>query len=90
MFAENGIPLTRFAEMTSLAPSRILGRKAGLIRPGYPADFTVLDADAETVIHKDEMRSRSHNTPFDGWHVRGRVQTTIVEGEARYEYEKIG
>jgi len=90
VFAENDIPLTRFAEMTSLAPARILGRKAGLIRPGYPADFAVLDAEAESVIHKDEMRSLSHNTPFDGRRVRGRVVMTIVGGETRYEYNCAG
>ena len=67
-----------------------LGLQAGLLLPGYPADVTILSVSEETVIQKDHMRSRSHNTPFDGWHVRGRVQTTIVEGEARYEYEKIG
>lgn len=90
VFTENGIPLTRLSEMASLAPAKRLGLQAGLLLPGYPADVTILSVSEETVIQKDHMRSRSHNTPFDGWHVRGRVQTTIVEGEARYEYEKIG
>lgn len=89
VFHENGIPLTRLAEMTSLAPARRLGLKAGLLRPGYPADLTVLSVDEETVIRRDRMRSRSHNTPFDGRRVRGRTNLTIVEGETRYEYRKI-
>jgi dihydroorotase len=75
--------------MTSLAPARRLGLKAGLLRPGYPADLTVLSVDEETVIRRDRMRSRSHNTPFDGRRVRGRTNLTIVEGETRYEYRKI-
>jgi dihydroorotase len=90
VFTENAIPLTRLSEMASLAPAKRLGLQAGLLLPGYPADVTILSVSEETIIQKDHMRSRSHNTPFDGWHVRGRVQTTIVEGEARYEYEKIG
>jgi dihydroorotase len=90
VFAENGIPLTRLSEMASLAPAKRLGLKAGLLLPGYPADVTILSVSEESVIQKDSMLSRSHNTPFDGWRVRGRVQTTIVDGEARYEYGKIG
>ena len=86
VFAENGIPLTRLAEMTSYTPAKLLGRKAGLLRPGYPADLVVISTDEDAVIEKDNMRSRSHNTPFDGRQVRGRVKMTIVEGETRYEY----
>ncbi|HWQ06389.1 MAG TPA: dihydroorotase [Feifaniaceae bacterium] len=89
VFTENGIPLTRLSEMASLAPAKRLGLKAGLLLPGYPADVTILSVSEDSVIQKEQMLSRSHNTPFDGWHVRGRIQTTIVEGEARYEYEKI-
>ena len=90
VFAEHGIPLTRLSEMASLAPAKRLGRKAGLLQAGYPADVTILSTEEESVIHSKQMLSRSHNTPFDGWRVRGRIQTTIVEGETRYEYGKIG
>lgn len=86
VFYENGIPLTRLAEMTSLAPAQRLGIKAGLLRPGYPADFTILAQDEEATIEQSMMLSRSHNTPFGGRHVRGRVKKTIVGGETRYEY----
>lgn len=89
VFAEHSIPLARLSEMASLAPAKRLGICAGLLQTGYPADITILSADEESTIQKDRMLSRSHNTPFDGWRVRGRVQTTIVEGEIRYEYGKI-
>ncbi|MCE5189927.1 MAG: dihydroorotase [Eubacteriales bacterium] len=90
VFSEHGIPLTRLSEMASLAPAKRLGRKAGLLQAGYPADVTILSTEEESVIHSKQMLSRSHNTPFDGWRVRGRVQATIIEGETRYEYGKIG
>jgi dihydroorotase len=86
VFYENSIPLTRLAEMTSFAPARRLGITAGLLRPGYPADFTILAQDEDTMIEQSMMLSRSHNTPFGGSHVRGRVKKTIVGGETRYEY----
>jgi dihydroorotase len=86
VFYENDIPLTRLAEMTSFAPAQRLGLTAGLLRPGYPADFTILSQDEDTTIEPSRMLSRSHNTPFDGRRVRGRVKKTIVGGETRYEY----
>lgn len=86
VFYENGIPLTRLAEMTSLAPAKRLGIQAGLLNPGYPADFTILAQDEDATIEQSTMLSRSHNTPFNGRRVRGRVKKTIVGGETRYEY----
>jgi adenine deaminase len=62
VFAEHNIPLTRLSEMASLAPAKRLGRKAGLLQAGYPADITILSADEEGFVHKDQMLSRSHNT----------------------------
>lgn len=86
VFHAHDIPLTRLAELTSYAPARRLELKAGLLAPGYPADFVVLDTEEEYEIKKDDMISRSHNTPFEGRKARGRVLQTIVEGETRYEY----
>ncbi len=86
VFHEHNIPLTRLAELTSYAPAGRLGLKAGLLAPGHPADIVVLNTDEEHVIKKDEMISKSRNTPFEGQKVRGRVLKTIVEGETRYEY----
>ncbi len=86
VFHEHSIPLTRLAELTSYAPARRLKIKAGLLAPGYPADIVILNTVDEHEIKKDDMISKSHNTPFEGRKVRGRVLQTIVEGETRYEY----
>ncbi len=86
VFYAHKIPLTRLAELTSYAPARRLKIKAGLIASGYPADIVVLNTEEEYEIRKNRMISKSHNTPFEGRKVRGRVLKTIVEGETRYEY----
>ncbi len=86
VFHEHNIPLTRLADLTSYAPARRLGIKAGLLAPGYPADVVVLDTEEVYEIKKEDMVSKSHNTPFEGRKVRGRILKTIVEGETRYEY----
>ena len=86
VFQENNIPLTRLSEMLSHNPAKRLGIKAGLFLPGYAADVTALSVEEESEIDTLAMISRSHNTPFHGRKVMGRVLRTIIEGETRYEY----
>ena len=86
VFEENGIPLTRLSEMLSHNPAKRLGLKAGLFQPGYLADVTALSVEEESEIDTMRMISRSHNTPFDGRKVMGRVLRTVIDGETRYEY----
>jgi len=86
VFQENGIPLTRLSEMLSRNPAKRLGLKAGLFLPGYAADVTALSVEEESEIDTMSMISRSHNTPFHGRKVMGRVLRTVIDGETRYEY----
>ncbi len=86
VFEENGIPLTRLSEMLSHNPAKRLGIQAGLFQPGYLADVTALSVEEESEIDSIAMISRSHNTPFDGRKVMGRVLRTVIDGETRYEY----
>jgi dihydroorotase len=73
VFTDHGIPLTRLSQMLSLNPAKRLGLKAGLFLPGYPADVTALAVEEESELDAYAMISRSHNTPFHGRAVRGRV-----------------
>jgi len=86
VFQENNIPLTRLSEMLSHNPAKRLGLKAGLFLPGYAANVTALSVEEESEIDMLTMISRSHNTPFHGRKVMGRVLRTIIDGETRYEY----
>ena len=86
VFQENGIPLTRLSETLSRNPAKRLGLKAGLFLPGYAADVTALSVEEESEIDTMSMISRSHNTPFHGRKVMGRVLRTVIDGETRYEY----
>lgn len=86
VFYENGIPLSRLSEMASNNPARLLGVGTGLIEPGRPADLVCFDPDAQYRIDPDAMRSRSHNTPFGGRAVRGKVYWTMIGGDIRYDH----
>jgi len=87
VFSENNIPLTRLSQMASATPCKMLGRNAGLIKEGMRADLILVDTEWTGVVCKDEMISRSNNTPFEGYPLRGRIVKTIVEGEVRYELD---
>ncbi len=86
VFYENGLPLSKLSELASYAPAKRLGRRAGLLASGYPADLVVFEPEEEWTIRRAQMISKSNNTPFEGRCVRGRVKQTIVEGEVRYGY----
>ena len=51
---------------------------------GAPADVTVLAPELSVRIEADQLRSRSKNTPFNGWQLRGGVAATFVGGRLVY------
>jgi dihydroorotase len=74
------IGLKRLIELLSTGPARVLGLPGGTLRPGSPADLTLFHPDEEVTIRAAAFRSKSRNTPFDGWKLRGRSAGTIVDG----------
>jgi len=74
------IPLRRLIELLSVNPARVLNIPGGTLSEGAPADITVLAPDLPVRIEAARLRSRSKNTPFDGWQLRGGVAATIVGG----------
>jgi dihydroorotase len=78
------ITLRRAIELLSTNPARILRRQGGTLAPGSLADITVLAPDAAVTVVASKLVSRSKNTPFDGWKLRGANAATIVAGRAVY------
>ena len=74
------ISLKRLIELLSTGPARVLGLAGGTLRTGSPADVTLFHPDEEVTIRAASFRSKSRNTPFDGWKLRGRPAGTIVDG----------
>jgi dihydroorotase len=78
------IGLSRLIELLSVNPARILRLPGGSLGEGAPADISILAPDLLVTVTVATMRSRSKNTPFDGWSLRGGVAATIVGGRAVY------
>lgn len=82
---KGAIGLARLIEMCSTNPARIFklaGR--GTLAPGSIADVTIIDPDLEWTYTSAESRSKSRNSPFDGWQFRGAAVATIVGGRIVY------
>jgi dihydroorotase len=71
-------------------PARILGIDRGTLRPGAVADVTIIDPSIAWTINTSQFRSKSRNSPFAGWSVRGRADVTIVAGRVRFERNGTG
>ena len=83
------IPLARLVEVCSINPARILGVGGGTLAPGSPADVTILAPDEKVVVRRELFRSKSRNTPFDGWELRGAVAATFVGGRTVFVNEAV-
>jgi dihydroorotase len=78
------ITLVRMIELLSVNPAQVMGLPGGSLTPGAPADVTVLAPDLTVKVQASALRSKSKNTPFDGWELRGGVAATLVGGRIVY------
>ncbi len=72
------------AKMT-VNPARILGIPKGTLAVGADADVTIIDPEVRWRVDPAEFRSKSRNTPYAGWELKGRAATVIVGGDVRLE-----
>jgi dihydroorotase len=74
------LTLPRLVELLSTGPARVLGLPGGTLKAGSRADVTVFHPDEKVTIRAASFRSRSRNTPFDGWTLQGRPVATFLGG----------
>lgn len=79
---KKAISLARLIEMFTTEPARLLRLDRGTLSVGAPADVTIIDPGLEWTVDKEQSFSRSRNTPFHGWELRGRAVRTIVAGQS--------
>jgi dihydroorotase len=79
---------TQLIERMAVAPARILNRPGGRLQPGDPADVVIFDPNREWEVKPEDLVSQSHNSPFLGRKLYGKVETVWVEGTLKYCNEK--
>jgi dihydroorotase len=79
------MPLARIIELLTAGPARVVDlRGRGTLLRGSHADVTIFDPKKRWTFDAAKSRSKSHNTPFDGWQMMGKVVATIVSGRMVY------
>jgi dihydroorotase len=81
------IDLSRMVELMALNPAKILGLRKGTLAVGADADVTVIDPEMTRTVDPDRFESRSRNTPFAGWKLRGWPVMTFVGGRVVHDAE---
>ena len=80
------MPLGRVLSLLSAQPAALLNLKGrGTLAVGSFADVVVFDPKVEWTYRARETKSKSRNTPFDGWTMQGKVRWTISEGRIAYQ-----
>jgi dihydroorotase len=78
---ENGMPLAQVLGLLSAQPAALLGLKdRGRLGAGAHADLVVFDPAEAWPFELGRSRSRSHNSPFDGAEMLGKVRATVCGG----------
>ncbi len=80
MYLADSLPLGDFIRKICHGPRQILGLAVPPVAVGMAADLTVFDPTEEWVFRTDHIRSRSHNTPFVGWRMKGSVLAVAHNG----------
>jgi dihydroorotase len=68
----------------TVGPARLLRISKGTLAPGVEADVTVFDPDREWVFTREQTVSKSQNSPFFGWPMKGKVVATLVGGNVAW------
>jgi dihydroorotase len=84
------IGLPRLIELLSVNPARILGLRKGSLAVGADADLTILDPGLTQTVDVGRFHSKSRNSPFHGWTLRGGPVVTIVGGRIVHALQTAG
>ena len=85
LYQEWQMPIGKVLELLSARPAALLGLEGrGTLTAGSFADVVVFDPELEWTFHATDSKSKSKNTPFDGWRMLGKVRWTISEGRVVY------
>ena len=72
-------------EKMTIAPARVLGVDRGTLSVGAIADVTIIHPELAWTIDPTQFKSKSRNSPYAGWEVRGRAEKVFVGGVLKYQ-----
>lgn len=84
---EGVLTLNEAVRKLTINPAEVIGVEGGTLKKGAAADVTLFDPHIEYEVRKEKMKSKSKNTPFHGWLLKGRAVYTLVDGKTVYKGE---
>jgi dihydroorotase len=75
------LTLKKAIEKMTVNPAKILNLQKGALKVGWDADITIVDLNREWMVNVNHFASKSKNSPFQGWKLKGMVIHTIVGGK---------
>jgi dihydroorotase len=85
LVSEGVLSLKELIQKMSANPAKILNIPGGTLKPGSAADITVIDLEYPWTVDRDRLQSKSRNTPFHGWDLKGKAVMTLVGGEVKFQ-----
>lgn len=86
LVSDNVLTLSELVVKLSARPAKLFGLDSkGTLKAGADADIAIVDLNKEWIVNAKELKSKSKNTPFDGWKMKGKAVKTIVAGKVVYE-----
>ncbi len=85
LLAGGKVTPARLVELLSVSPARILGLKGkGSLRKGSDGDVTIVNPEDEWEFQESDVRSKSRNSPFFGWKMKGRAFAVLCGGRVTH------
>ena len=85
LFHNDSLKLNKIIAPITSNPAKILGIDKGSLQIGRDADLCVVDINKPWVVNKDELLSKSKNTPIEDRKLQGQIIKTFIKGEIAFE-----
>ncbi len=74
------LTLSKVIEKLTCNPAKVLSRRTGTFKVGYPGNATIIDLNKPVIVDSGLFLSKSRNSPYNGWKLKGAAAATIVSG----------
>jgi dihydroorotase len=75
----------KLIQLMTINPAKVVGLNKGTLAEDADADVTIIDPELAWTVDPRQFKSKSENTPFSGWQLKGRPTATIVGGQVKWQ-----
>lgn len=83
------ISLKRLIHLLTMGPAKAFRLKAGTLKKGSDADIVIFDPAGKIQVNPEKFFSKSRNTPYKGWKLKGVVLHTLCRGKVVYSHGRV-